>query len=164
MIPNLTVGAALAQDAIDNAQALGVKYIIFNHRVWNPRQGWHPYTSTSNPHTDHVHITFNDTPGTGVATGGISGSAGTTPVEGSATSAVDTATCAWKFKFPVAGDTCILSKTQARTLFAMVIIGGSIAVTGVGVWLLLKYGLENTRTGREIVDTTASVAMARGGA
>lgn len=158
MIPNLTVGADLAQDAINNAQALGVKYIIFNHRVWNPKQGWHPYTSTSNPHTDHVHITFNDTPGTGIATGGIA-----SPTAGSGTVApesnVDNATCAWHFKFPVAGDTCILSKTQVRAMFAILIIAGGVAVTGIGVWLLLQYGLNNTKTGREVSDTAKSAAL-----
>lgn len=58
-------GDALAADAVANAGAYGIKYIIWWHRVWNPKQGWHPYTSTGNPHTDHVHITWNATPGAG---------------------------------------------------------------------------------------------------
>jgi len=68
MTSNRGTGDALAADAIANADALNVKYIIWQRRVWNP-QGWHPYTSTSNPHTDHVHITFGDKPGTGVPAG-----------------------------------------------------------------------------------------------
>lgn len=57
-------GDAVAQYHIDNAATLGVKYLIWNHRAWNPQQGWHPYTSTDNPHTDHVHVTYQDSGGT----------------------------------------------------------------------------------------------------
>ncbi|MGW5363062.1 hypothetical protein [Actinopolymorpha pittospori] len=42
------------------ARRLGVMYVIWNHRMWrayNPR-GWRLYTG-SNPHVDHVHISFN---------------------------------------------------------------------------------------------------------
>jgi hypothetical protein len=35
-----------------------VKYIIFNRQIWNPSQGTRPY-SGSNPHTTHVHVSFN---------------------------------------------------------------------------------------------------------
>ena len=52
-------GDALAAYAIANASRLGVKYIIWNRKTWNStRRTWVPYTSTDNPHTDHVHITF----------------------------------------------------------------------------------------------------------
>lgn len=57
-------GDALAADLIANAGAYGVKYIIWYRRVW--RNGaWSPYTSTTNPHTDHVHVSFNAAPGSG---------------------------------------------------------------------------------------------------
>jgi len=59
MIPNSSVGDALAGFAIANSKVLGVKYIVWNRRSWNPQRGtWVPYTATSNPHTDHVHISF----------------------------------------------------------------------------------------------------------
>lgn len=32
-----------------------IKYIIWNHRIWNTAQGWQSYTGSS-PHTQHVHI------------------------------------------------------------------------------------------------------------
>ncbi len=42
-------------------KAFGVQRIIFNHRIWDPVQGWHPYGcdvagSPKNHHTDHIHI------------------------------------------------------------------------------------------------------------
>lgn len=69
MVSDRTRGDALAADAIANARQLGVKYIIWQRQVWTADRGWHPYTSTGNPHTDHVHVTFNDQPGSGVPTG-----------------------------------------------------------------------------------------------
>ena len=74
MISNLSngkaVGDALANYVVANYKALGVKYVIWYRQVWNPTQGWHKYTSTSNPHTDHVHVTWNATPGTGTPSDG----------------------------------------------------------------------------------------------
>lgn len=131
MITSKSQGDALAQDAINNAGALGVKYIIWNHNVWNPQQGWHPYTSTSNPHTDHVHITFNDQPGTGVPGGAV-------PVDQPVSTVDDT--CAWSFHLPIAGDTCLISKPQVRTLLAVLLIGGAAVVGLVGAVVLVAYG------------------------
>lgn len=69
MVSNLSggkaVGDALAAYVVQNAKALGVKYVIWYRQVWNANDGWHPYTSTSNPHTDHVHVTWYATPGSG---------------------------------------------------------------------------------------------------
>lgn len=60
-------GTELANYLIANAKRLGVKYIIWNRRSWNTSRGtWANYTG-SNPHTDHVHVTFNASPGTGGA-------------------------------------------------------------------------------------------------
>lgn len=62
-------GTALAEYARVNAARLGVKYIIWNRQQWSvakASQGWRPYTG-SNPHTDHVHITFNPEPPVGGA-------------------------------------------------------------------------------------------------
>lgn len=65
-IPNgSAVGQALADFAVANATAFSIKYVIWNRRIWSrarASEGWRPYTSTSNPHTDHVHITFEATP------------------------------------------------------------------------------------------------------
>lgn len=72
MISNLSngkaVGDALAAYVVANYKALGVKYVIWYRQVWNAERlsdGWHKYTSTSNPHTDHVHVTWYATPGSG---------------------------------------------------------------------------------------------------
>ena len=55
----------LATDAHGNehamARRLGVMYVIWNRRTWSayrPDAGWQPYTG-SNPHTDHIHISFS---------------------------------------------------------------------------------------------------------
>lgn len=66
-IPNgHAVGEALAAYIIANAARLGVKYMIWYRRSWNPtRRTWVPYSSTTNPHTDHVHVSFNSKAGTG---------------------------------------------------------------------------------------------------
>jgi hypothetical protein len=42
------------------ARRLGIQYVIWNHRIWgaySASAGWRRYTG-SNPHTDHVHISF----------------------------------------------------------------------------------------------------------
>ena len=41
-----------------------VKYIIFNRQIWNPSQGTRSY-SGSNPHSAHVHVSFNRAAGAG---------------------------------------------------------------------------------------------------
>lgn len=51
-------GTALANDIIKNYKQWNVKYVIWNHYIWNPRQGWHRYHGPR-PHTDHVHVSFN---------------------------------------------------------------------------------------------------------
>lgn len=146
MIPNLAVGQSLADDAVANATSLNIKYIIFNHRVWNPKQGWHPYTSTSNPHTDHVHITFNDSAGTANAGPAVNGATGATDV---ANVPID-ATCAWHVKFPVSGDTCLATKVGIRQIYGVVVIATGLVVGLVGVALLVVYGMENSSAGRAV--------------
>lgn len=52
-----TTGDAVAGYLIANAARFRMDYIIWDHRSWNPRRGtWAAYTSTNNPHTDHVHF------------------------------------------------------------------------------------------------------------
>lgn len=134
MITTKQQGDELASDAIANAQALGVKYIIWNRQTWNPQEGWQPYTSTSNPHTDHVHITFNDQPGTGEPNA--------TPA-GYQLASVDDA-CAMKLSIPLKGETCLLSKDAVRSLLGLSLIGAAIVVGLVGVVVLVAYGLKAT--------------------
>lgn len=143
MVPNIATGNSLAQDAINNHVGLGItgkSYLIFNRRVWNDRQGWHPYTSTSNPHTDHVHITMWNA-GTGVLGGDIpSGGSTATITQGVSLTTVSVdEKCAWQIK-----SVCVISKTAFRQ-----ILGGLIITTGVGVGILglimlVTYGMSMT--------------------
>lgn len=76
-------GDALAQYFVAHAAEWGVDYIIWNRRSWNSvRKTWVAYTG-SNPHIDHVHVTFFATPGTNGGLGGatpVGLPAGTSPV------------------------------------------------------------------------------------
>lgn len=66
MVPNKATGDSIASDLIANAGPYAVKYIVWWHNSWNPKRGtWEKYTSTTNPHTDHVHVSFNDKAGSG---------------------------------------------------------------------------------------------------
>jgi hypothetical protein len=49
-------GELVSQWAIANASRIGVKYIIWNRRIWQ-NGTWTKYTGSS-PHTNHVHISF----------------------------------------------------------------------------------------------------------
>jgi septal ring factor EnvC (AmiA/AmiB activator) len=61
---NRSLGWRIANWAASNAWALGVKYVIFNGRIWTRSRGWHGYRHPSDPcncnptlrHDDHVHI------------------------------------------------------------------------------------------------------------
>jgi septal ring factor EnvC (AmiA/AmiB activator) len=61
---NRSLGWRIANWAVANAGALGVKYVIFNGRIWTRSRGWHAYRHPSDPcncnptlrHDDHVHI------------------------------------------------------------------------------------------------------------
>lgn len=54
-----STGDAVAAYVLANAARLNVMYVIWNRRSWNPKRGtWVAYTG-SNPHTDHVHVSFN---------------------------------------------------------------------------------------------------------
>lgn len=64
MISNLSngkaVGDALSAYLLANAKRLGIKYVIWNKRSWNPsRNTWAAYSGDSD-HTDHVHASFED--------------------------------------------------------------------------------------------------------
>lgn len=66
-----------------------------------------------------------------------------TPGDATPVSTVDD-TCAWKLHLPVAGDTCLISKVQVRTLLAVTIIGVGAVVGLVGAVVLVAYGLSKT--------------------
>jgi septal ring factor EnvC (AmiA/AmiB activator) len=61
---NRSLGWRIAIWAVANRGALGVKYVIFNGRIWTRSRGWHGYRHPSDPcncnptlrHDDHVHI------------------------------------------------------------------------------------------------------------
>lgn len=51
------LGNRIANEFVSNASQRGVSYVIYNHQIWSPGRGWHPYHGP-NPHTDHVHVSF----------------------------------------------------------------------------------------------------------
>ncbi len=60
-VSSIDQGQSVADALVSEAQARGIKYIIFNHQIWSTErqgEGWRPYTG-SNPHTTHVHTSFN---------------------------------------------------------------------------------------------------------
>lgn len=52
-------GTSLANDVIKNYKAWNVSYVIWNRYIWFPGSGWQKYSGPS-PHTDHVHVSFNE--------------------------------------------------------------------------------------------------------
>lgn len=149
MTPDKATGDRLVDYATQNSQQLGIKYIIWYRQYWEPGKGWVPYTSTSNPHTDHVHITFLDHPGNGTPAAGPSGGSGGTPT--TPISIVDD-TCAWNVDIPSVagiggGPMCIFHKTTVRQMVGGSLVVGGAIVALIGVALLVAYGLTNTKTG-----------------
>lgn len=175
MISSMSQGDAIAAEHIAHAQALGVKYLIWNRRTWNASRGtWAPYTSTSNPHTDHVHVTYNNTPGTGsgalsallnINTGG--GGLGAMAQQQADKPAPDT--CAWNLAAPkikadvpflpdvqIGGQSfCLLSKVQVRVLFAIGINMVGIGIGLTGVILLVAYGLKASGVTGAVTDAAS---------
>ena len=151
MVPNTTVGNAVAQDAINISKALGIiypSYLIWNRRVWNSQKGWHPYTSTSNPHTDHVHITMWNA-GVGVPGGAVPTADNTSATDTTAVSTVD-ATCAWSIKFPVTGSSCIATHVALRKGMSGLLFGGCLIVGLVAVTLLILQGVNSSNTTKNL--------------
>lgn len=155
MITSREQGDQIAQFLIDNHAAFGMKYIIWNRRTWNPTRGtWAPYTSTSNPHTDHVHFTGigldgKDTSGLAASLSKYSVTGGTTQT--STGGGFDAKTCAMPFTMPKyegvgpdfgGGKICLLSKVQARVPVATFMFITATVVGLVGVTLLVAYGFK----------------------
>jgi hypothetical protein len=140
MITSKVQGQDIADFFQKNAASFNVKYIIWNRQVWEangkPVAGWHAYTSTTNPHTDHVHVTFNDAPGTGIpsalpaSTGASSSGPSTNP------------DCAWGAHVPVYGDICVATKVQVRAIAGVLLLGTGVVVGLVGVALLIADGFK----------------------
>lgn len=55
-----TYGDQLASWYVNNADALGVQYVIWYRQFWSPSSGWRSYSgangSPSGDHTNHVHV------------------------------------------------------------------------------------------------------------
>jgi hypothetical protein len=58
-----TYGDNLAAYYVDNADRLGVLYVIWFKRIWLPSSGWRAYNNgngdPSSDHTNHVHLSMN---------------------------------------------------------------------------------------------------------
>lgn len=66
-----SVGDALNSYVLANTAAFNITYTIWYRQYYGKENGFKPtpYTGAS-PHTDHVHVSFSPTAGTGVANGG----------------------------------------------------------------------------------------------
>jgi hypothetical protein len=119
-IPNgKSIGDQLAAYVVANADALGVKYVIWYRQVWTREKGWHKYTGSSNPHTDHVHITWNATPGTGGLLTNVKNSLGTSLVDKT---------------FDFDG----FFKQAEGTVLTVAVAGVGLALLGAGVWMAVQ--------------------------
>ncbi|WP_051713251.1 hypothetical protein [Spirillospora albida] len=58
-------GREIAEWITDNADRLGVKYVIYDQKIWNPSraaEGWRPMEnrgSVTQNHYDHIHVSVN---------------------------------------------------------------------------------------------------------
>lgn len=59
-IKDAAIGDQLTKKLITEAKQRNIKYIVFNGKIWNPSisNEWRPYKG-SNPHSDHVHVSYN---------------------------------------------------------------------------------------------------------
>lgn len=79
---NKARGDGIANYAFTNQGRLRVHYIIWYRKIYNVKrasEGWRDYHGTSNPHTDHVHISFlkeGDSGGSDQPGGGAGGGSG----------------------------------------------------------------------------------------
>jgi hypothetical protein len=67
-------------------------------------------------------------------------------------------TCAWKFKsgIPLAGTSCLISKTQVRAILGVVLIGSAVVVGLVGAVLLVSYGFKESALGKAATDAVTT--------
>ena len=70
MIPNSSVGQAIANYVRANAKALGVSEVIWSQHIWTVQrsgEGWRSMSDRGSPtanHYDHVHVTVYGSSGT----------------------------------------------------------------------------------------------------
>ena len=70
MIPNSSVGQAIANYVRANAKALGVSEVIWSQKIWTVQrsgEGWRAMSNRGSPtanHYDHVHVTVYGSSGT----------------------------------------------------------------------------------------------------
>lgn len=73
-ISSTAQGTEISQYIINQAGSGGnpynVKYLIFNGQIWSPSKGLRPYTG-KNPHSGHIHISFNRGNSTGSTASGL---------------------------------------------------------------------------------------------
>lgn len=90
---------------------------------------------------------------------GSLGALGTTPVVSTTNAGWDDTTCAWHFKFPVAGNVCLVSKVQAREALSILITGASVVIGLVGIVLLVGYGLSKSQTVKDVTKLATSAGV-----
>jgi hypothetical protein len=63
---DVAAGNWIAAYLIENEVRLGVRWLLWRQRIWNPAKGgWRDMLDRGNPtnnHMDHVHVLFKDTP------------------------------------------------------------------------------------------------------
>lgn len=93
-------------------------------------------------------------PPTGTSgTGALSGGGTVTAI-----ASVESNTCAWNLHLPVAGDTCIASKTMARQVLGGIILAGGLIVGLTGLVLLVKYGMGHSSTAQGVAGLASKAA------
>lgn len=69
------------------------------------------------------------------------------------------ASCAWSFHFPVAGTTCLASKTMVRQGLSILITGTAVVIGLVGITLLVGYGITKSSTVNDVTKLATKVAQ-----
>ena len=88
-------GQQIADYSLKNHAELGIKYVIWYQKIWSVErasEGWRAMEDRGSPtqnHVDHVHISFNQQPGTGDLAGMLNEACGNAP--GQAAGGVDSA-------------------------------------------------------------------------
>lgn len=96
-------------------------------------KAWGTYTSGA-----YKRFLANGVPATPYTSGGTQGQISEVGDSGTG----NDNTCAWNVSLPVAGNSCILSKTMVRNLLGGIVIAGGVVVILTGTVLLLAYGLK----------------------
>jgi hypothetical protein len=147
-------GNALANFAVQHYRELGIKYIIWNRQYWDPQQGWGPYTAPSviayNPHTNHVHITFNDAPGawtSSAANATLAANMSPVPEPGGLGAPPSTPgntdqpsdTCAIPINLPLVGSGCLFSKEQLGIFMGGLLMASAAVLMAVGLSVIAVF-------------------------